>query len=91
VTMFSRDELRAAAERLRGYSMNPKLGLGEWYPAHAGSDSPVQDSQRAFLRDLRAVAESVIQQTHPDGYCDACGWPNKPDGCCSRNGCCNCD
>lgn len=24
-------------------------------------------------------------------YCFACGFPNKPDGCCSRSDCCNSD
>lgn len=55
-------EILAAAERLLGVSMNPRLGLAEWYPPHPGSDSPAQDSHRAFMRDLRAVAELVIQQ-----------------------------
>ena len=60
--MFSNAEMLAAAERLRGYSINPHLGLAEWWPAHPGSDSPALDSQRAFLRDLRAVAELAIEQ-----------------------------
>lgn len=25
------------------------------------------------------------------GSCAACGYPNGPDGCCSRRGCCNSD
>jgi hypothetical protein len=90
--MFTNDEIRAAAERLMGYSMNPHLGLGEWYPVHPGSDSPAQDRQRAFLRDLRAVAELAIEQTkNPHGVCDACGFPNNADGSCSRRQCCNAD
>lgn len=60
--MFTNDEILAAATRLRGYSMNPHLGLAAYYPPHPGSDSPAQDSQRAYLRDLRAIAELAIQQ-----------------------------
>jgi hypothetical protein len=60
--MFSNEEMLAAAKRLRGYSMNPHLGLEEWWPSHPGSDSGVHDSRRAFLRDLRAVAELAISQ-----------------------------
>jgi hypothetical protein len=90
--MFSNEEMLAAAERLRGYSMNPHLGLDGWYPAHPGSDSPVQDQRRAFLRDLRAVAELAIAQCkNPHGECDACGSPNNADGTCSRRQCCNSD
>jgi len=63
--MFSNAEMLAAAERLRGYSMNPHLGLQPWWPAHPGSDSPQQDSTRMFLRDLRAVAELAVAQCSP--------------------------
>jgi hypothetical protein len=83
----TRKEMLAAATRLRGVAMNPRLGLAEWYPPHTGSDSPAQDSQRAYYGDLLMVAEWVIEQAQPK--CDACGWPNKADGCCSRRGCCN--
>lgn len=39
------------------------------------------------------AAELVDELRSPTKYgrCAACGWPNKPDGCCSRPGCCNTD
>lgn len=41
---------------------------------------------------LNAVRRLVAaSKGPPHGECPACGFPNKADGCCSRNQCCNSD
>jgi len=40
---------------------------------------------------LRAEADASDRPEAEYGLCDACGFPNNPDGSCSRRQCCNSD
>jgi hypothetical protein len=45
------------------------------------------------MRAARLAAELVeeLRRPHKYGKCASCGWPNEPNGCCSRRGCCDSD
>lgn len=53
--------------------------------ANAGRCGLVED----VLCRVTCLCVDLLRETTP--RCDACGWPLKADGCCSRSGCCNSD
>ena len=59
------EQLRKAAERIRGTAKNPHLGLDEWYPVHPGDDAGIVTQRRAYHADVIAVAEFVTTE-HPE-------------------------
>lgn len=40
-----------------------------------------------YIERLRAERDELRTPRH--GSCEACGFPNRPDGTCTRSGCCN--
>lgn len=45
----------------------------------------------AALRNLKVILDIKTVDTQRVDKCEACGYPNKPDGCCSRSQCYNSD
>jgi transcriptional regulator with XRE-family HTH domain len=98
-------DIASSAYRAYAASTGNKNFRGEPMPAVDALPQPIQTAWEAAVRQVDRCRMVVMggppvdesgwagwvppHVAAPHGECDACGRPNKADGSCSRDGCCN--
>lgn len=88
------ERLNAAATESEQWSVvgnTVYIGDQFWVMPGRVHDARIAVAARVALPRLIAELHRLLGTDTPHGRCSTCGHPNKPDGCCSRSGCCNSD
>ena len=72
----------------------PQASEQKWtvyFPTEDGGRVYIEMGSKGREAMLSMLAQEEIDDKNgtPHGSCFSCGWPNKADGTCSRQGCCD--